>query len=96
MPNSQFPLSRGSRGEEVKVVQQWLNAKFNAGLDADGIFGRLTESALLKYRLTSSVVLLEYNFMKTDLANIVKQRAANAAAMAKNTKYGSTQSPNLA
>lgn len=42
-----FPLKQGSRGEEVRKLQEWLN-KQNAGItiSVDGIFGPKTESLL--------------------------------------------------
>ena len=44
------PLSRGSRGVEVRVVQQRLNAMdFSCGL-ADGIFGRKTTKAVRAFQ----------------------------------------------
>ena len=49
----QFPLSRGSRGIEVKVVQQRLNAlDFECGT-ADGIFGRKTTKAVRQLQRTA-------------------------------------------
>jgi len=59
---SSFPLRKGSRGEDVRTVQQYLNrspkcksknasigavgGKKLLPLDEDGIFGNLTQSAL--------------------------------------------------
>lgn len=45
---SKFPLKKGSTGNEVKVLQKYLNDRYKSGLNVDGIFGILTESALLK------------------------------------------------
>jgi hypothetical protein len=44
----QYPISRGSKGAEVRVVQQRLNAlDFPCGV-ADGIFGRKTTRAVMQ------------------------------------------------
>jgi peptidoglycan hydrolase-like protein with peptidoglycan-binding domain len=42
-----FPLGVGSKGEKVIALQKYLNAKTNAKLSVDGIFGPLTLKALL-------------------------------------------------
>lgn len=43
-----FPLQIGSRGDNVKKWQKYLNTK-GAGLVEDGIWGVLTEAASVKY-----------------------------------------------
>src|SRR3990167_2008390 len=40
--NDSFPLSKGSKGQNVESLQKYLNAKFNAGLTEDGLFGNGT------------------------------------------------------
>ena len=48
-----YPLSRGARGPEVKVVQQRLNAMdFWCGA-ADGVFGRKTQKAVRAFQRVS-------------------------------------------
>ena len=48
-----WPLSRGARGPEVKMVQQRLNAiDFSCGA-ADGVFGRKTKKAVLAFQRVS-------------------------------------------
>jgi hypothetical protein len=45
----EFPLRYGSRGENVKKLQEYLNTKITpptALLEVDGIFGNLTQGAL--------------------------------------------------
>lgn len=44
-----FPLKNGSRGENVKKLQRFLNTKVSSGLqlDVDGIFGDQTELTLM-------------------------------------------------
>lgn len=45
---SRFPLRKGSRGEEVKTLQRYLNSKTRvplALLKVDGIFGSKTQAA---------------------------------------------------
>lgn len=49
-----FPLQMGSRGENVKKWQKYLNTK-GAGLTEDGIWGPLTEAASTKYMGFNSV-----------------------------------------
>ena len=49
-------LSQGLRGEDVKTLQQLLNAKIKAGLETDGKFGPLTNAALRKYQAANALV----------------------------------------
>ena len=44
--NAKTLLKRGSRGADVKTLQEALNSRFGDGLTVDGIFGRLTEEAV--------------------------------------------------
>jgi peptidoglycan hydrolase-like protein with peptidoglycan-binding domain len=46
---SVFPLKMGSRGKEVESVQKYLNSKYNASLQVDGIWGALTDAAVQGY-----------------------------------------------
>lgn len=43
-----FPLKIGCKGKLVRGIQVGLNKNFNAKLETDGIFGKLTEAALEK------------------------------------------------
>lgn len=52
--SSVFPLVYGSRGEEVKKLQSYLNSK-GESLVVDGIWGPLTNASVLKVLKTSSV-----------------------------------------
>lgn len=52
--NDSFPLSYGSRGENVKKWQMYLNSK-GSTLTVDGIWGPLTEAA--------SIAKTGYNFI---------------------------------
>lgn len=45
---SEFPLQIGSRGDNVKKLQAFLNQKINAGLNVDGVFGSKTAEAVKK------------------------------------------------
>lgn len=85
-PKSEFPLQQGSRGEKTAAVQRYLNQRYAAGLVADGIWGSLTNAAMQKYTLTTSVSLAEYNNMlawmnanapKTDTWGNIKEVVAN-------------------
>lgn len=40
---------RGDRGDRVRAAQMLLNTRIGAGLAVDGIYGRLTESAVKRY-----------------------------------------------
>lgn len=56
-----FPLKQGSRGEEVRKLQEWLN-KQNAGITiaVDGIFGIKTESLLFAVTGKKEISYKEY------------------------------------
>lgn len=47
-------LKRGVNGNEVKLLQQWL------GVDQDGIFGPITEAALLQLKGVNQITLREF------------------------------------
>lgn len=50
-PENNVPtLRRGSRGELVKSVQEYLNDEIGAGLEPDGIFGAKTEEAVKEFQ----------------------------------------------
>jgi peptidoglycan hydrolase-like protein with peptidoglycan-binding domain len=46
----------GVRGENVRQVQSCLNQVINAGLATDGIFGPLTEAAVINYQRANGLV----------------------------------------
>ena len=50
-------LSQDLRGEDVKTLQQLLNAKIKAGLETDGKFGPLTDAALRRYQAANALVV---------------------------------------
>src|SRR5436190_1687819 len=56
-----FPLTFGSRGEEVKKVQHYLNVKYGEKLVEDGIWGNLTQAAIVKDLGVSGITLEYYN-----------------------------------
>lgn len=46
-----WPLTvRGNTGERVRTIQFNLNAQIGAGLSVDGIFGPLTQSAVMRFQ----------------------------------------------
>lgn len=60
----EFPLAFGSRGENVKKLQEYLNSKIQpplAYLDVDGIFGVLTQGALKSVTGKTSMTKEEFS-----------------------------------
>jgi len=47
--NAKYPLKVGSKGENVRVLQAYLNKAYNAGLKENGSFESGTLSAVKKY-----------------------------------------------
>ena len=64
-PKSSFPLTQGSKGNEVKYLQQYLNVRWKTSLAEDGIWGAKTTSALSQYENTNSVTAAEYDKLKS-------------------------------
>jgi len=48
-------LGRGSQGRQVRKVQKALNAKGFGPLTADGVFGRLTEEAVIQFQQSENL-----------------------------------------
>lgn len=44
------PIRVGARGDDVQRIQRCLNSVNNAGLNADGIFGPLTQNAVMNFQ----------------------------------------------
>jgi len=63
--NTAFPLQKGSKGTNVKALQEVLNSKFNAKLTTDGSFGSKTETALKAATGKISITESEFNALKT-------------------------------
>ncbi len=53
--SASFPLKLGSKGAEVLALQKYLNDKYSAGLEADGIWGTNTDSAVQTYLMRDNV-----------------------------------------
>lgn len=53
--DSTFPLKKGSKGNNVKGLQSFLNKKYKAGLAVDGDYGSKTDSAVKKYLNVSEI-----------------------------------------
>lgn len=68
-----YTLRKGSKGSNVKTLQENLNAAINAGLEVDGDFGSKTEAALEKFQKKYGLVVdgiygkNSYNKMKSVL-----------------------------
>lgn len=63
-PKNVFPLQKGSKGNEVTNLQRYLNVRWKAGLEDDGIWGKDTDKAIQTFEKTSSVTAAEYAKMK--------------------------------
>lgn len=81
------PLRQGSRGENVRKIQQWLNdlSAFYPDIpsvSADGIFGPLTENAVLsfqsRFNLTADGIVgrVTWNKIYTEWQNLVAEGRA--------------------
>lgn len=75
-PRSVFPLQYGSRGDEVKVFQSYLNSYLVVGstdvpLVIDGIWGPKTDAASLKFWKKGTVSKEEYD-TKINIAKPIK------------------------
>lgn len=53
--NFTLTLRKGSKGEEVKNLQEFLNTELGLDLSLDGIFGPKTEAAVVKFQLAHSL-----------------------------------------
>ncbi len=49
LPSTSFPLKMGSSGKEVENLQNYLNDKYGAGLEVDGMWGWKTDSAVMQF-----------------------------------------------
>lgn len=58
-PRSNFPLQYGSKGEEVKAIQLYLNSK-GEKLLIDGIWGPLTETSIAKIIKLKTISEVDY------------------------------------
>ena len=81
------PLQNGSIGEDVRKIQNWLNAISSAypdvpAVNADGIFGPLTQSAVLafqsRFNLTADGIVgrITWNRLYTEWQNLVAEGQA--------------------
>ncbi len=65
LPQSDFPLKKGSRGEKVMKLQRTLLAKYPGSLKsgADGSFGNETHNALASKGLPTEISQSQYNVL---------------------------------
>lgn len=81
------PLQLGSRGENVRKIQTWLNALAAVypdvpAVNADGIFGTLTQNAVLafqsRFNLTADGIVgrITWNRLYTEWQNLVAEGRA--------------------
>ena len=47
-PDEQYDIVTPSETDNVREVQRWVNSNFGTELDVDGIYGRLTNAALVR------------------------------------------------
>ena len=80
-------LRKGSRGDEVKTLQQNLNTVMNAGLTTDGVFGTNTYNALKAFQLSHGLA--------ADGIYGPASRAKMREALAKRIPALASASPNL-
>jgi hypothetical protein len=67
---SVFPLKKGSQGDRVKMVQKFLNYRFDSGLDVDGIWGNDTENALKAAGQPTAVTEAGYKVLEFAMKNL--------------------------
>jgi peptidoglycan hydrolase-like protein with peptidoglycan-binding domain len=84
--NDNFPLKKGSKGENVKALQQVLIAKLGKDAlgksGADGDFGSKTEAALIKAGLSTSIDETTFNVLVKVSSPDPSQTAAQLYAAA--------------
>lgn len=78
-----FPLKKGSVGKNVTILQEYLNSK-GAALSTDGVFGNLTQAALLKYTGLSEI---DANYFNT---YIVTNTSAPSVLVGKTARAGNS------
>ncbi|MBQ4111067.1 MAG: peptidoglycan-binding protein [Clostridia bacterium] len=84
-------LKKGSRGSEVKTLQQNLNALYNYGLDADGIFGNATKYAVIDFQNRNGLEAdgIVGNMTKSKINELLNQKNASSSSsstMKKNSR----------
>jgi hypothetical protein len=86
--NAKYPLKVGSKGENVRVLQAYLNKAYNAGLKEDGSFGSGTLSAVKKYlKGVDNVPESLYNLIAMDAKKFtVKKTVDNKKSVVDITK----------
>ena len=53
--NCNYTLRKGSKGENVRLLQKVLNEKTNCNLDVDGSFGNLTKACVKAYQTENNL-----------------------------------------
>lgn len=84
--NDDFPLKKGSKGDNVRLLQEALISK-GAKINVDGDFGTKTENALKKANLPTSIDQSTFNFLTkinssavgNELSSVVKAKNFNKA-----------------
>lgn len=67
--NLQFPVRQGDVGKQVRQLQRYLNAKFQAGLITDGVWGAKTQTALEKAMIPTDDPTRYYIILTLSLYN---------------------------
>lgn len=86
--NAKFPLSKGSKGDEVKVLQEWINLSFwikdqnnKRFIGVDGNWGSQTENALKELGFRTTITEEEfYQRIKYNVDNMKEQFNLNTVA----------------
>ena len=84
-------LRKGSRGDEVKTLQQNLNTVMNAGLTTDGVFGTNTYNALKAFQLSHGLAAdgIYGPASRAKMSEILNKRIPALASASPNLKKGS-------
>ena len=70
-PNAtlQFPIRQGDVGKQVKQFQRYLNAKYQAGLVVDGVWGEKTQTSFEKAMIPTDDPTRYYIILTLSLYN---------------------------
>lgn len=67
-----FPLKQGSRGDEVKLLQTYINTYFEGNLIADGVWGSKTQAAYEAFFNRVEFLSSKQLLMESEYAGYIK------------------------